>query len=478
VNTGAAEGIEVKLKVGDAGVVLFKDKVEKVNGEDQDLAVQAVDPAQLVAAKTQLSVLDVARTFLENFSTLYSSFAHCSGDPNAVNYPCNLDQIYNSLAPHFAQGFQENGNPTIWGWICDSDVTTKEECDDLEFDVISLKDVTLINFNPETRLAVVSFNVYENGIFDGTTEFVLQATPASGPVTGFQFKGNQKSFRYWIETSSEHVTETVYENNQYVLKDKYQVNLNLWYDHSAGHSFNDGDTFTMKALSGNQIFDGGNSDTMPLYLVKYPEWETGSCQPGMSFSTTDKPYMRWDSELQKQVNISYAEACPNQPNPCECNSSFDYESTKLVLTEAQVQNMTKIERISLTLASKDVNDEFIIKKPMVVNSFNADKYMPKLSITADNFCRNTDPLMTLNLSAPVGQLTYVSLFYNATKDSQWHHEGAFREFWEDNLKEATYTPIFENIPAGSQLDYRHLFLESEDDLGQRFVRRINCSTIP
>lgn len=488
VNTGGASGIEVKLKVGEAAVPIFTDNVVKVNGSDQDVPVSAVDSNKLVEAKAQLSVLDIARAFLNNFAQIYSSFATCSGNPYSPNYTCNLNTIESTLAPHFDAAFQENGNSSIWGWICDSNVQTQDQCTELEFGVIQLKDVNLVSFNPTSKKAIVSFNVYENGALGGTNEFVLQGIETNGSLSGFKLLGNQKTFRYWIETSSEHLTESVWNGTtmRNELQDKYQVNLNMWFDTPASYSFNGSEVFTISALSGNDIFQGANglTDSMSIYLVKAPNYDSGNCVSGISFSTSATPYQQWDQTTGTVLNKSYNDACPNIPNPCDCQAAyFNYESTRLILSAAQVQNMSKIERISMTNASHGINDEFIIKKPLIVSSFTASSYMPQLSLSAEAFCQNTNPNATLELSSPTGVLNYLSIFYSTSKFNQetamneWHQDEAKAEYWDENRVTASFTPVFENIPAGSQLNYRYLFLESRDDNDQTFVRRINCATI-
>ncbi len=473
---GDSDGFEIKLKGQDVPFV-----VDKIDGtDDGDIDLTQVN---VTSALAQISVIEAIRIRMNALAASYSSFAGCAETPVDDGSHCDIDTIYSTIAPYFHSEFQQEGSSSVWGWICEDDASSKETCTEIEFSPVQLKDITLVKFNDVTQEALISFNIYFNNKLKSSEEILLKK---EGDV--FKVLGNKKSFRYWIQSSSEHLTESKLVNGQVQLVNKYQVNLNFGLDDRSDYSFNGTEVFTLTALSGNPIFPGvsSNSATMSLYVVKYPhrEFVDGqiSCDEKFALSVTDKPYQSWDNGTT--TALSYSEACPGTPtNVCDCPGiNFDFESTRLVLSEEQVSNMSKFERISMTKLG--VTDEFVIKKPLVINQFNAAQYIPQIGVSAQAFCQNTsNPGLQFNLTSPIGDLSFASIYYGLHNGSygSWTPASDELDFHSDeseDVNQTTFSPNFESDLSGLVIDHRSFYVQADDDLERTFVRRINCSTVP
>jgi hypothetical protein len=192
---------------------------------------------------------------------------------------------------------------------------------------------------------------------------------------------------------------------------------------------------------------------------------------------------------------SYAEACTApESSPCNCISSsgyayYDYDKAqKVTLSATEIANMDKVERISMVSGTQagDVftpggtvtGDMFMIRKPLIVNSFNASTYIPSIGMSAANYCENVTSSTSLNLSVGAGFISYANVHHSYSRMeggmSVWDYEGAEEDYWDDPAPSKTFAPIFSKLEATDQINYSHLYISAHDEFERQFVRHISC----
>lgn len=482
VNTDSAAGIEITLK-GESSAII----TDKVDGST-DPVVTTINPTQLSQAKEQLSVLDQIRARMNALAALHSSKVACNGTPvdsGDNSSACDIDNLHDAFAPFFHPDYQEDGNTIeagIWGWFCrtsnEDDTESRSEClasGSIAFEDVSLKDITLINYDNVNKVALVSFNFYEAGVLKGSEDMTLKYDSVG---LTYDLIGNKKTFEYWIETEAIHNTE--YNKISNTSADSYSVNLNFYMDDVKNYTFLGNETLTLTAASGHQIFPG-DSATLPIYMVKGPRHDNNNqCTLGATFSATQTPYKVFNSSTGVATYADYATACPNNENPCNNSCSggyYDYDKAqKVSLTAGQIALMNKVELITMTGSPlPSGGDSFTIKKPLMVNAFNASTYIPSFGMSASNFCENVTFETALNLSVNTGTLSHISLHHSYSDASnQWTNESKQDDFWDLNTTSAVFSPSFSAI-GNETIHYSHLYLSSRDEFDRQFVRRVNCS---
>jgi len=499
VKTGAAAttGIVLTLK-GESTPII----TDKVNAADTVPPVSVA--TQLTAIKAQLTVLDKIRASLQSFADFNTAKKSCSGAPVDDGSACDVDTLASQYTKYFHADFQEEGynrSQIVWDWFCVQDddgwVTSKTMCmnnGEIDIESVVLKDVNLIKYDDSTKVAIVSLNVYFDGVLEGSEDFYMKLDSTADM---FKFVGNKKTFRYWIDTESVFKSDYVGGATPSLVND-YSVIVSMWYDTPGAHTFDGDEVFTMTALSGNAIFPNGasGSKTKSLYLVKAPVHdEAGQCSIGLAFSTSNKPYKIMLADGTTTTG-SYTEAC-GTADPCMgCQSIddkgnidpmddeylssayFDWESHRLVLTEDLVMKMNKTERISLTSSSgvAGITDEFIIRKPLVINQFNAASIVPTFGKTVAQLCSSLSFTSPLNIAVASGQLSDVSYYLSYHDGSyNWQNVTAKEELHENPVSSLAWEPDFGVTPTGTEeIPFAHLYLSSRDDLDRRFVRQVSC----
>lgn len=486
VNTDASAGIEIKLK--GAATAMITDKVDAV-----DPVVVAISQAEFDAAEAQLDVIGQLRIRMNALAALHSSKVSCNGAPKDDGSACDIDTLYNTFLPYFHADFQEEGlnrAAGVWGWFCrvgdnDEEATTKTQCltsGSILFENVALKDITLISYDDTTKVALISFNFYLDGVLKGSEEMYLKLDTGDNI---YKLLGSKKTFKYWIDTESLFSTTYDKSNNStgYQGVSAYSVNLNFYYKNSGSYTFNGSETFTLTATSGHQIFPG-NSATMSLYLIVGPDYSNAnSCTTGLVFSTTQNPYKIFNQQNGQTTYADYATACAYTNDPCNCrpdansNAYFDHDvAQKVAMPVTQVVLMDKIENISLT-GSGVTADAFSIKKPLVVNEFNAAKHIPSFGMTVASFCKDINFSTPLNLSTQSGTLNYISLHhgFSDANNSAWKSKSDSVNYWDSNLTSTTYTPNFSGVLSTDVIRNSHLYLSAHDEFERQFVRRVNCN---
>ncbi|WP_408098819.1 hypothetical protein ACJVC5_07855 [Peredibacter sp. HCB2-198] len=479
VNPDASAGIEISLKGSNTPII-----TDVVTGASDPIVV-AITPTELTTAKEQLSVLDQIRARMNSLAALHSSFVSCNGAPVDNGGACDVDTLYAAFAPYFHANYQENGNSGdagVWSWFCrdlddHDEAESRSECLDpafkgaIKFENVSLKDITLIKYDEINKVALISFNFYLNGVLKGSEDMTLKYDNIE---LKYDLLGNRRTFDYWIETEA--LYNTAYNKTSNTGVDSYSMNLNFYMDDDKAHNFTGNESLTLTAASGHQIFPG-NSSSMTVYLVKGPMYDSnGQCTSGVTFSTTQTPYRLFNPNTGAETFMSYEEACPNNGDPCNngCGMSYyDHDrARKTSLTDAQIMRMDKIERI--TMVGGSVNDEFVIKKPLIINAYNAPTYIPTFGMTAANFCEEVNFTTQLNLKVESGLLNYVGLSHSYSLDNVWANENENEDFWDQNLSSKLYSPSFSASP-GATIHYSYLHISSRDEFDRQFVRRVICS---
>ncbi len=479
VNTDASAGVEIKLKGSSS--LIFTDKFDGT----ADVAPVAILPAELAAANEQLTVLDALRTRMNSLASLYSSLSSCNGSPIDDGSACDVDTLYNSFLPYFHTNYQEDGSgrsEAVWEWICrladdSGDAKSKAEClaaGIIYFENVSLKDITLISYDTTTDVALINFNFYEGGVLKGQAEMILKL---EGSV--YNLMGNLKTFKYSIDSESLH--SSVYNKSTNTGTDSYSVNLKFYYEDSGVYTFNGDEVFTLTADSGHTIFPG-NSASMNLYLVVAPDYSGGVCTSGLMFSTKANPYRMINQATGVESYANYATACAFTNDPCDCrpsagaNAWFDHDASQRVSISAdQIALMDKSESISLSGAGVAA-DKFVIAKPLLVNQFNADQYIPSFGMTAANFCENVTFSTSLNLSVASGYLSYLGIHHSFSDASStsWKNENDSQNYWDTAPVSAVYTPNFTLANAGDVINHSYLYLSARDEFEREFVRQVSC----
>lgn len=490
VNTDAAAGIEIKLKGSSSALI-----VDKVNAPDP--VVTPISPAELATAGAQLDVLSLLRARMNSLAALHTSKVACNGTPIDTvdnSNACDIDNLYSAFLPYFHPDYQEEGSNReagLWGWFCrigdHDEAKSKEEClngGSIYFENVYLKDITLISYNEVTKVALINFNFYLNGLLKGSEEMFLKLDSGDNL---YKLLGNRKTFKYWIDTES--LFDTTFEKSNeeanYQGVNSYSVNLNFHFEDKGAYSFDGDEVFTLTTESGHKIFPN-NSASMNLYLVVGPQYnESGMCTPGLVFSTTPNPYKIFNQQTGSTTYGNYATACANTSNPCNCRPSaneyeqayMDYDvAQKVTLSYEQVALMDKVEKVTLS-GSGVSGDSFNIKKPLVINEFNADQYVPKMGISVQSFCREMNFTTPLNLSVKLGYLSHIHLDhgYSAADNSSWNHVSDSANYWDLNLKSTTFTPDFSGVTGNEIIRHSHLYLSAHDEFERQFVRRISCN---
>lgn len=490
VNTDASAGIEIKLK--GAAAALIVDKVDAA-----DPVVTPISPAELAAAEAQLDVISLLRLRMNSLAALHSSKVACNGSPVDTmdnSNACDVDNLYNAFLPYFHPDFQEEGDNResgLWGWFCrvgdHDEVKSKAEClagGSIVFEKVALKDITLISYNDTTDVALINFNFYLEGVLKGSEEMFLKLDTGDNL---FKLLGNKKTFKYWIDTESLFDTtfEKSNESTNYQGVNSYSVNLNFHFEDQGGYSFNGDEVFTLSTESGHAIFPN-NSSSMSLYLVVGPQYnEAGSCSAGLVFSTTPNPYKIFNQQTGATTYGNYATACANTNDPCNCRPNanayesayMDYDvSQKVTLSQEQVGLMDKVEKVTLS-GSGVSGDSFSIKKPLVINEFNADAYVPKFGISVASFCREMTFTTPLSLSVKLGYLSHIHLNhgYSSADNSSWNHVSDSENYWDLNLRSQTFNPSFNGVSGTENIRHSHLYLSANDEYDRQFVRRVSCN---
>jgi hypothetical protein len=486
VNTDGAAGIEIGIK-GEA-TLLFRDKVDGTS--DTIVQATAIDTTRLNAAKEQLSVLDLIRARMNALASLHSSYVKCNDvTPVDDNSECGVDTVATAFAPFFHSTYQEDGNSGdagIYSWICrkdnDDDAVTKNDClasgSKYEFENVSLKDISLIKYDAADSSALISFNIYMNGTLKGSEEMELKYDAVE---LKYDLVGNKKTFRYWIETEALHSTE--YNKTTNTGVDTYSVNLNFHANDLKGKVFSEGQALTLTATSQKLIFPGGVNNVglnqMSIYMVTGPSYDNeGVCSKDKIFSVTATPYKVFDPNTGATTYANYATACgtadPCQPNACT-GGYFDYEiAQKLSLSAQHIANMNKVEKITMT-GGPISGDEFIIKKPLVINEYNAATYVPSFGMSSASFCEDVTFATSLSLSVNTGVLNYANIHHGYSLNNQWNNVSDKADFWDLDQKSGTFSPSFQGIVGGEVIHYSHLYLSARDEFDRQFVRRVNCS---
>lgn len=486
VNTDAVAGIEIGIK-GES-TLLFKDKVD--GSADTIIQANAIDTTRLDAAKKQLSVLDQIRDRMNALAALHSSFVKCNAiTPVDDKSACGIDTVAAAFAPFFHSTYQEDGNSGdagVYSWICrkrnGGDVISKADClasdSRYDFESVSLKDITLIKYDSSTDTALVGFNMYLKGVLRGSEEIELKYDNGEGK---YDLVGNKKTFRYWIETEALHNTD--YNKSTSTKLDTYSANLNFHVNDLKGKVFSEGEALTLVATSGNLIFPGGVNneglDQMTIYMVTGPGHDNqGVCSKQKVFSVSPNPYKIFNPATGVTTYADYATACgsadPCLPNSCS-GGYFDYEvAQKISLSAHHIAKMNKVERITMT-GGPVSGDEFLIKKPLVINEFNAATYIPSFGISAADFCQKVDFSTSYSLSVKSGLLNYVNIHHGYSSKGQWSNASDKADFWDSPGKTAIFTPSFPGILGDETIHYSHLYLSARDEFDRQFVRRVNCS---
>lgn len=486
VNTDAAAGIEIKLKGASTPII-----TNKVDGT-ADPVVVAISPAELATASAQLDVIALLRTRMNSLATLHSSKVVCNGAPVDNGSVCDIDNLHDAFLPFFHPDFQQEGSNRdvgLWGWFCrigsGREAISRAEClasGTITFENVYLKDITLINYDETTKVAFVNFNIYMDGVLKGSEEEHLKLDTNDNL---FKLLGDKKTFKYWIQTES--LFDTTFDKSNstanYQGVNSYSVNLNFHYNSAGSHTFNGTEVFTLTAASGHPIFPS-NSTTMNLYLVVGPNYDnTNSCTSGFVLSTTANPYKIFNPQNGQSSYTNFATACAYTNDPCNCrptineNAYLDYDiAQKISLSEAQVAMMDKVE--SITLAGSGVaGDSFSIKKPLVVNEFNAAKHIPTFGMSVPNLCKNITPTTPLSLSVQSGLLNYINLNhgFSSANNSMWGNLSDSESYSNLNLTSTTYIPDFSGISSTDVLRHTYLYLSASDEFDRQFVRRVNCT---
>lgn len=487
VNTSATAGVEIKLK-GETAPIF----VNKVDGT-ADAAVVAINSAKLTAAVAQLDVLSLLRIRLNALASLHSSKVACNG-PRLVtgdSNPCDIDNLYNAFLPFFHSAYKERGTSRadgLYGWFCKTstgkDAKSRAECaavgSTVFFENVYLKDISLINF--QAGVALVSLNIYVDGILENSEEMALKEELLGDGI--FKLLGDNRSFEYWIGTESVHRTE--FNKTNATAVNSYNVNLNFYYQGQGTNTFNGDEVFTLTATTGHQIFPG-NSATMNLYLVKGARYDSGSCTEGLVFSTTANPYRVFDPTTGISSYANFATACATSNSACNCTSGsvtayFDHDvAQKVTLSEAAILGMDKVEKINITIASGATAwiapESFSIKKPLVINQYNAAQYVPSFGMSVANFCKNLTLTTPLNLSVATGQLNHISLHHNYTlaNGTTWANQNDSKEYWNAKSATAVYTPAFTGLAGGETIMQSHLYLSATDEFNRQFIRQVSCN---
>ncbi|MBA2405196.1 MAG: hypothetical protein H0V66_10530 [Bdellovibrionales bacterium] len=477
INTNVGGSMEIKLKGDSTPFVVDAPSVAN--------EIPSVHIPSIAAATAQLSVLEQIRVRLTAFAKLHTDNKNCSGPAVDNNSSCDIDTLGTKFLAHLHPQYQQDGitiaGGGVWDWICRNDadtyITTRAGCFDsdarIALETILIKDVSLISYDSGTEVALISVNIYENGVLEGSEDFYMKKDAGV-----FKVLGNKKTFKYWIETET--VKETIYDISAATAADTYSVNLSFWYDNAGGNLFVGGEQLTLTAVSGNPIF-AGNSSTMSIYLAKIQNWdENNVCSPGISFTTTPTPYITmWNQPPMAHGYGNYATVCPSDANPCDCNAyNFDWESQRLNLTPTMISKMAKSERISMTHAGLSLADEFVIKKPLLLTSANEATYVPTFGKTVAQFC--SDPKSALNLSVGNGSLDHISLYVGHSEPdySDWTSENRDENF--EDVSSATYDPNNDDdepgviVPTGRIVNYSYLYISSDDEFDRRVVRRVSC----
>ena len=473
VNTGASGGVEIKMK-GEAAPFIV-DKVDDADDPVVDVS------GSVTLAKTQLTVIDAIRQQMNSLASQYSSYTSCNGVPKDDGSACDVDTIHTALKAYFHADFQEDGlnrDASVWSWVCDGNngdrVISKAAClaSTLEFRQVHLKDITLISYDDASKSAVISLNIYQDGKLGHSEEMSLRLDVGNNK---YKMLGNKKTFEYWIDSESVHATNINKTTGS--VQESYNVNLNFYYRDSAAHNFSENQSFTLSTVSNHGIFPQG-SDSMTLYLVKGPVYDNqGVCSEGLTFSTTLTPYKVYSHETGVESMLSYANACTNN-DACNCQDNgkqawFDHETSRMVkIGLNELSKMDKFERVTLT--GNGVNDEFVIRKPLLVNALNAKTYIPQFGMTSAAFCANTDVTMPFNLTVASGTLNGASLHYGVNRNGTWLNESAHSTDLNEELKSWTFQPSFSSLQESDEIEHSHIYLSSRDEFERRFVRQVSC----
>lgn len=471
VNTNASAGIEVCLKGTNSPIIV--DKVDQA-----DPPAVAINNAQLNASKAQLSVIDNIRSQLNALAALYSSKAACNGAPVDNGSSCDVDTLLTQFSPYFHADYQEDGksgSAGVWKFICgdEGDVSSKATClsdGEMQFFSVMLKDVTLLNYDDTSKIAMVKFNMYKNGELEHAEEMAMKLDTNDNK---FKLAGNKRTFRYYI--SAESVFSSDHDSSS--TQNSYMVNLNMYYKDSGSYTFNGTEVFTLTADSGNQFFPG-QSATQSLYLVRGPMNDSGSCTDGLVFSSRPDPYKTVDN-MGNETYQTFAQACAATNDPCNCQAGgvsayFDWDkAAKITLSSSEVAKMAPREKILLT--GNGVNDEFIISRPLILNQYNVNDWVPSFGLTVDQFCSSYDPRTSsaLALSVGKGELNWLSLWmgFSDANNSTWNNEGSQNEL--DGTSDSV-TPNFSVLQNTDVIHYKGLYLSSRDEFERTFIRNVSC----
>ena len=152
------------------------------------------------------------------------------------------------------------------------------------------------------------------------------------------------------------------------------------------------------------------------------------------------------------------------------------------LTDADINNMDKMEKITMNSGG---GNAFYMRKPLVINQYNAADYEPSIGVDVATFCASQNySTDTFSLSSPTGTfLGSASLWYGYTHSGGWDNVQARKELWDTDVSAYTFDP--NNSPSSStpftfgftptSIDNKNFFLSSRDSFEREFIRRIECN---
>jgi hypothetical protein len=452
---------------------------------------------EIQSGLSQLSAIDKIRLKMNSVAKFMRDHNKCNGDPlEEPGNDCDLDTIYNGLAPFFHLNFQEDGRnkeASVWSWMCvishNDEAKSRSECLDpmkgkIDFENVSLKDITLLALNGATgsREAHVRFNTYIDKIVNGKIESLLRHSEdiylKEDGVDNFKLLGNKKSFKYWIGSESLHLTKPDGNNSPlpgYVHEFETYLRFHVDEDVNKDLQFGEGHPFKLVSEGGKNIFKNGANE-LNFYLVTTPGYdeEIQECVPRMRLLTTDKPY-EVDDGMGNITLANFETACPAL-DPCNCpNVSFnydDYEVSHLVKEEIDLMNVDQKVSMSYTLVGGILKvDEFFIKKPLIVTLQNTDSLMPQFGMSVDIFCSEWPTKRPINLTSGAGFLEHVYLFYQsdtANLGGGWIDQN----FGDELIKSWEFSP-YQNTDD-LNIQNHGIFLKSRNN-GLQFTRNVKCA---
>lgn len=453
VNVSTAANVEIKFK-GSATILLSAPM-----DSTPVVVANVASPSDVSAIGTQLSALESIKAFYTSTGAKFAAMIPCNGEAVDDGSSCDKDTL-NAVVQSVMDADYKWGGLTkaqdSWDFFCKQEedgegASSKAECHWVEAFKVSFKDITILSYDSQNDIAYVSYNVYNDGEFEGSETEYLKKTAGS-----WGFYGNQHNYDLELQAQSVHTSRYV-ANVLVTDEEKFSAELRFWSE----SRFQE-----VSSISILPVHDDGTEDTAFNALLG------GSSSTGLAltFSSSGEIIVASRRYVDYTTNIESA-TCDQVNDPCGEN----WRASSIDLTPTILASMKQKQKFALkyTLNNQPITEFFYVNKPLGISAANSAQFMPK--IAGSDFCSTPTQDYTFT-AAPGTSLDHASAslyFFDQDTMAMAQPQG------NASLNGASDTVTLFQSPlptAPLVLQAAFFYIKSRDQHDRDFVRMIDCQS--